>query len=124
MHLLTLLESILEKTAEKLQFPLFVKPARLGSSIGITKVKNKKELEFALDVALHYDSRALVEEGVENMMDITCCIIGNESPVASLLQESAYSKDFFSYDDKYLNDGGAQLGNATQSLIIPATIVR
>jgi D-alanine-D-alanine ligase len=115
-------ETTLNSITEMLQYPLFIKPSRLGSSIGISKAKNKKELEFALEVALHYDTRALVEEGVENLMDITCCVIGNESPTASLLQESAFSKDFFSYEDKYLNDGGAQLGNATKNLIIPARL--
>jgi D-alanine-D-alanine ligase len=107
---------------ETLSFPLFIKPAHLGSSIGITKVKDKKELEFALDVALHYDSKALIEEGIEPMQDLTVCVIGNNEPIASLIQESAYSKDFFSYEDKYLNEGGAQLGNATQNLIIPANL--
>ncbi len=115
-------EEVLKDIITKLQFPLFIKPARLGSSIGITKVSTHKELEFALDVALHYDTKALIEEGVENLMDITCCVIGNNNPIASLLQESAYTKDFFSYEDKYLNDGGAQLGNATQKLIIPASL--
>jgi D-alanine-D-alanine ligase len=115
-------EEIIKKVTEKLEFPIFIKPARLGSSIGITKVKTKKELEFALDVALHYDTKALIEEGVENLMDITVCLIGNDNPTPSLIQESAFGKDFFSYEDKYLNDGGAQLGNAQKSIIIPAPL--
>ena len=115
-------EEILHTITETLMFPVFIKPARLGSSIGISKAKTKKELEFALDVALHYDTKALIEEGVENLMDVTCCLLGNDNPVASLLQESAFEKDFFSYEDKYLNDGGAQLGNATKSLVIPAPL--
>lgn len=107
---------------KSLQYPLIVKPARLGSSIGISKAKNQKELEFAIEVALHYDSKVMVEECVENLMDLTCCLIGNNNPLPSLLQESAFSSGFFSYEDKYLKDGGAQIGRATKSIIIPARL--
>ena len=103
-----------------LAWPLFVKPARLGSSIGIAKARDEKELLNAIEVALHYDTKIVVEEGVEPMMDITCSVIGHETLSASLLQESSFDKDFFSYEDKYLNDGGAQLGNAKKSIVIPA----
>lgn len=105
-----------------LAWPLFVKPARLGSSIGIAKVRNGKELSFALDVAFHYDEKALVEEAVPNVMDLTCAVIGNDAPQASLVQESVFTEDFFSYDDKYISGGGAQLGNAKKSIIIPAIL--
>jgi D-alanine-D-alanine ligase len=99
-----------------------VKPSRLGSSIGIAKTHNPKELEFALEVAFKYEDRVLVEEAVDNLMDVTCCLIGNDEPTASLLQESSYGKDFFSYDDKYISGGGAQLGRAQQQIIIPARL--
>lgn len=105
-----------------LKLPLIVKPARLGSSIGISKAKNQKELEFAIEVALHYDSKVIIEECVENLMDITCCLIGNDEPKTSLLQESVFQSEFFSYEDKYLKEGGAQTGNATKSIIIPARL--
>ena len=105
-----------------MQFPLFVKPPLLGSSIGITKASNDKSLEFGIEVAFHYGNTVLVEEGVENLMDITCCVIGYNDPIPSALQESTYTEDFFSYDDKYINDGGAQTGNATKSLVIPARV--
>lgn len=105
-----------------LAWPLFVKPARLGSSIGIAKVRNGKELSFALDVAFHYDEKVLVEEGVPNVADLTCAVIGNDAPRASLVQESIFTEDFFSYEDKYIAGGGAQLGNAKQSIIIPAEL--
>jgi D-alanine-D-alanine ligase len=108
--------------ASSLKGNLFVKPARLGSSIGISKSHNQKELEFAMDVAFHYEDKVIVEEAVDNLMDITCCLIGNEEPIASLLQESSYGKDFFSYEDKYLNGGGAQLGKAKDAMVIPARL--
>lgn len=113
---------ILNDANKNLRYPVFVKPARLGSSIGIAKVMTPKELEFAIEVALHYDSKALIEEGVENLMDVTCCVLGNENPKPSLLQESAFSGEFFSYKDKYLNEGGAQLGKAEKSIVIPARL--
>lgn len=105
-----------------LKYPLFVKPPKLGSSIGISKVNNKKELEFAIEVALHYGERVLVENGVENLMDVTCCLVGNENPIASLLQESVFASDLFNFQDKYLEDGGAQFGNSQSSLVIPARL--
>lgn len=112
---------IIEKIAA-LQWPVFVKPARLGSSIGIAKARGMEELENACEVALHYDSRIIVEESVENLMDITCAVLGNDHPTASLIQGVAFSGEHFSYADKYLEDGGAQLGNAQNKIIIPARL--
>jgi D-alanine-D-alanine ligase len=110
------------REATALRFPLFVKPARLGSSIGISKAQNEKEMEFAIEVALHYDTKVLVEEGIENLMDITCAVLGNENPTASLLQESAFEGDFFNYEEKYIKGGGAQTGGADKKIIIPARL--
>jgi len=107
---------------KSLNWPVIIKPARLGSSIGISKAKNQKDLEFAIEVALHYDEKVIVEKAIENLMDVTCCLIGNESPIPSLLQESVFSSGFFSYEDKYLKGGGAQTGKATKSIIIPARL--
>lgn len=110
------------RDAAALHFPLFIKPARLGSSIGISKAQNEKELEFAIEVALHYDTKVIVEEGIENLIDITCAILGNDEPVASLLQESAFEGDFFNYEEKYIKGGGAQTGNAAKKIVIPARL--
>lgn len=113
---------ILADIKSRLKFPLFVKPPLLGSSIGISKAKDEKELEFGIEVALHYGNTVLVEEGVENLMDITCCVIGNDQPQPSLVQESTFSSDLFDFEEKYLKDGGAQLGKAQSSIIIPARL--
>lgn len=115
-------DKLIGEITQNLSWPLFVKPARLGSSIGIAKVRDEKELRNAVEVALHYDTKVIVEEGVEPMMDVTCSVMGHREPEASLLQESSFDKDFFSYADKYLNDGGAQLGNAKKSIMIPASL--
>jgi len=113
---------ILEEAKQSLKWPVFVKPPHLGSSIGITKVSSPSDLEQACEVVLHYDDQLLIEEGVENLLDITCAVRGYKNPQASLLQESSFSSDLFSYEDKYLNDGGAQLGQADKKILIPASL--
>ena len=115
-------KKILYEINKNLPWPMIVKPANLGSSIGISKASNDQELINAIEVALHYDYKVIVEESIEDLMDLTVCVIGNAEPRASLIQESAFSKDLFTYEDKYINDGGAQLGNALKKLIIPATL--
>lgn len=115
-------EDILEEVKESLKWPVFVKPPHLGSSIGITKVSNFIDLETACEVALHYDEQLLIEESVENLIDLTCAVRGYKNPQASLIQESSFSSDLFSYEDKYLSDGGAQLGQAEKKIIIPANL--
>lgn len=115
-------DDFINKINTGLAWPLFVKPARLGSSIGIARVANAKELAFALDVAFHYDEKAIVEESVPNAMDVTCAVIGNDAPRASLLQESLFSEGFFSYEDKYLTGGGAQTGTNKKGFVIPARL--
>ncbi len=113
---------ILNKAKNELKWPVFVKPANLGSSIAITKVKEYKELEKACELACYYDNKVLIEESVENLMDITCAVIGNEELKSSLVQESTFEKDSLSYEDKYLNDGGSHFGNDEKKIIIPARL--
>lgn len=110
------------KSLTQLKGALFIKPARTGSSIGITKVVSREEIQGAVEVAFHYDTKVLVERAVENVKDLTVCVIGHNELHVSEIQESRFNKDFFSYEDKYLNEGGAQLGNATQNIIIPADL--
>jgi D-alanine-D-alanine ligase len=113
---------ILSEIKKDLNWPIFIKPARLGSSIGMAKIKKYEDLEFACEVALHYDNKILAEESVEDLADITCAVMGNDNPKPSLIQESVFSGEHFSYEDKYLEDGGAQLGNAQNNIIIPARL--
>lgn len=115
-------KGIIANILNTLKLPVIVKPARLGSSIGITKAKTEKDLEFAIEVAFHYDEKVIVEVCITNLMDVTCAVIGNNSPIPSFLQESVFADDVFSYEDKYLEDGGAQLGNAKNSIVIPARL--
>ena len=97
-----------------LHYPLFVKPAHLGSSIGVSRVKNEKELTNALEVAAHYDSTVIVEEAVPNLVEVTLPIMGphtNPQP-AVLEQPLTRSEDFFDFERKYMHGGkkGGKLG--------------
>ena len=86
-----------------LPFPVFVKPANLGSSVGISKVHNDAELDAALALAAQYDRKIIVERGIEGR-ELECAVLGNEAPVASLPCEILPSKEFYDYEDKYLLD--------------------
>jgi D-alanine-D-alanine ligase len=103
------------KINRKLHYPLFVKPAHLGSSIGITRVADPKDLRNAIEVALHYDIKALVEEGVQNLIEVTLPIMGNEEPRPALLERPATKpEEFFDFDTKYMS-GGKRGGKKTGS---------
>ncbi len=115
-------DKLIQKIQSKLKLPVFVKPPHTGSSIGISKVKSWNDLENAIEVGFFYDNKILVEQGIENTLDLTCCVIGVDKPIASLIQQSEFKSDLFDFNEKYINDGGAQTGNSTKNLIIPANI--
>jgi D-alanine-D-alanine ligase len=94
-------QSDLDAITKKLPFPLFVKPANLGSSVGISKVRNCNELETAIQVAAEYDRKVIVERGIAGR-ELECAVLGNEAPVASLPCEILPSREFYDYEDKYL----------------------
>lgn len=83
-----------------LGYPCFVKPANLGSSVGISKATDRRQLEAALDNAASYDRRIIVEAGVR-AREVECAILGNDRPQASVVGEISYSSDFYDYDTKY-----------------------
>jgi len=92
----------------KLTYPVFVKPANLGSSVGISKVHNRKELGPAIEDAAKFDRKIVIEQGVggkkEKAREIECSVLGNEAPIASLPCEILPSREFYDYEDKYLLD--------------------
>jgi D-alanine-D-alanine ligase len=104
-------DAIVDMVMSNLKFPLFVKPPHLGSSIGITKVSNRDELSNAIEVAAYYDDRILVEESVNNLIEITVPIMGNEV-LQVALPERPLLKDekFFDFDSKYIGNGGKKNG--------------
>ena len=96
-----------------LGYPCFVKPANLGSSVGIAKVRTRQELESALDNAASYDRRIIIEAGVVGR-EVECAVLGNDQPQASVVGEITYDSDFYDYETKYTS-GRAEL-------IIPAQV--
>ncbi len=103
-----------------LGLPLFVKPANLGSSVGISKVSRKSEFAGAINEAFRYDNKIIVEEGIVGR-EIECSVLGNEKAIASLPGEIVVQHDFYSYDAKYLDDKGARLEIPAR---LPQTIIR
>lgn len=95
-------ESVVKRVKEKFESPLFVKPANMGSSVGITKVKNMEDLADAIDEAAKYDSRILIEEGLD-VREIECAVIGNEEVEASPLGEIIVGGEFYDFNDKYVD---------------------
>jgi D-alanine-D-alanine ligase len=104
----------LEQVEARLGYPCFIKPANLGSSVGISKAHNPEELMAGIEDAAQYDRKILVEESIENVREIECSVLGNDDPIASLCGEILPSNEFYDYDAKYV-DGKSQA-------IIPANI--
>jgi len=90
-----------------LSYPCFVKPANLGSSVGVFKVRSRDELEAALDSAASYDRRLIVEAGV-TAREVECAVLGNDAPQASVVGEITFDSDFYDYETKY-TEGKADL---------------
>jgi D-alanine-D-alanine ligase len=107
----------LSKTEKELTYPLFVKPAHLGSSIGISRVKNLSELGNAIEVAIHYDDKIIVEEAVNNLIEVTLPVMGNDNPKPALLERPlTTAEDFFDFDTKYIrgNKNGQKGGKGSK----------
>jgi D-alanine-D-alanine ligase len=104
----------------KLKYPVFVKPANLGSSVGISKAHDRKELGPAIEEAARYDRKIVIEEGVggkkNKAREIECAVLGNDKPDASVPGEIVPSAEFYDYSAKYVDEGS--------QLIIPAKLSR
>ncbi len=100
------LASVVRTCIDTLSYPLFVKPAHLGSSIGINRAKDETELRNALEVAAHYDDTVIVEEAVQNLIEVTLPILGNDEPRPALLERPLVTaENFFNFDSKYMHGG-------------------
>jgi D-alanine-D-alanine ligase len=117
---------------EELGYPVIVKPAKLGSSVGITFVKEATKIREAIDDAIQYDNKIVVEKAVENLVEVNCSVLGNYSyQETSAIEEVKGTKDFLTYKDKYLGNGKTKgklkggtksQGMASAARIIPARI--
>lgn len=106
-------QAILDAIEQRIGYPNFVKPANLGSSVGINKAHDRAELEHAINVAAEYDRKIVIEKGL-NCRELECAVLGNDEPIASVVGEVIASNEFYDYDAKYLD-------NKSQT-VIPATL--
>ena len=106
-------DTIKNKIQARLDFPVFVKPANAGSSVGVSKVERFEDLDEAIRVAAREDAKIVVEEGIRGQ-EVECAVLGNREAQASIVGEIGASAQFYDYDDKYIN--------GTSQLYIPARI--
>jgi D-alanine-D-alanine ligase len=97
--------AITARVARQLGYPVFVKPANLGSSVGISKAKDDATLAAAMGLALDYDRKIVIEAAVPNAREIECSVLGNDDPQASVPGEIIPSREFYDYEAKYLDEG-------------------
>lgn len=112
----------LRNKIEKLKWPIFVKPVRLGSSIGVERITKKTDLNDALEVAFRFDSRVLVEEAVEKPTEVNISILGNGPYRCSVTEKPVTAADVLSFEDKYIGESGKSKGMASAKRIIPAPV--
>jgi len=98
-------QAVLDELGTRFQFPVFVKPANLGSSVGISKAGDPKALERAMDLAYRFDRKVIVEIAVRAAREFECAVIGNDTPLASIPGEIVSSGEFYDYDAKYVDAG-------------------
>ena len=120
-------DDCLRAAEQRLQFPMFVKPANLGSSVGITRATDHDRLRYALEVASHFDRKLLVEQAIVDHREVNCAVLGNDEPIPSACEEVFSSHVFLDYDAKYKvgykattgPDSGAQKAEARK---VPANL--
>lgn len=95
--------NILRHIERTLKYPVFVKPANMGSSVGISKAHTRKDLIAGINLAAKYDKKILVEESVSSVREIECSVLGNDEPIASVPGEIISSGEFYDYDAKYVD---------------------
>jgi len=98
------MQEISDRVAAELRYPVFVKPANLGSSVGISKAKTPSDLMTAMELALQFDRKVVIEAAVPNAREIECAVLGNDDPQASLPGEIIPSREFYDYEAKYLDE--------------------
>jgi D-alanine-D-alanine ligase len=110
-------DSVIDQVEEKFDYPVFTKPANLGSSVGISKCGDRTELACGLVEAARYDRKLIVEVAVPAAREIEVSVLGNDDPIASVPGEVIPSREFYSYEAKYVDDG-----DRASDLIIPAPV--
>ena len=106
--------AMIESVKSRFEYPVFIKPANMGSSVGITKAHDQAELIDGINLAFKYDLKIIIEESAEGFREVECAVLGNENPQASVVGEIIPGKEFYDYETKYIDD--------KSELIIPAEI--
>ena len=107
-------DKVIEDIESGIGYDLFIKPANMGSSVGVSKATNRNELVVAINHALDFDNKIVIEESMDNCQEIECAVLGNDSPEASILGEIIPGAAFYNYETKYLDD--------KSQLVIPAPL--
>ena len=115
-------EEIIENLETTLSYPVFVKPAMGGSSIGVSHAKDQTEFVSAVEVAGHYSRRILVEQAVETPVEINCAVMGTDEPTVSVCEQPVTQANLLSFDDKYIHQEESSSGMAGADRKIPAPI--
>ena len=116
-------DEIMNKISNQLGFPVFIKPATLGSSIGVARADDADRARLHIDIAANLDAQILVEKAITDCIEINCAVIGGRDIETSVLEQPVSSADFLSYDEKYLRgSGGKSAGMKGQERMIPAPI--
>jgi D-alanine-D-alanine ligase len=109
---------------QALRYPMFVKPANLGSSVGISKARNAQELAAAMALAGSFDRKIVIEAAVPDAREIECAVLGNDNPEASIPGEIVPSREFYDYESKYLDEGSQSIIPADLPSAIVAEVKR
>ncbi len=117
-------DAIIREISSTLTYPLFVKPANLGSSLGISKVASEETLGAAIDLAAAFDPKVVVENGVVGARELECAVLGNDTPEASVVGEIIPSGEFYDYEAKYISSGSRTEIPASISAKIAADVRR
>lgn len=112
-----------KKVDSELNYPVIVKPANLGSSIGISKIESAQDLENAVEIAFHYDTYIMIEECVQNLMELNCSVSEvNGEIVTTVVEQPIGSTEFLSFEEKYVADDGGTMQGLKNRVKIPADI--
>ena len=115
--------AVIAQVEKELPYPVFVKPANLGSSIGVSRADNREKLREALELAFSYDRRVLVEEGLDHPIEVNCSVLGFDGERrASVLEMPNSGEGFLDFSEKYLAGSGGSKGMASLKRIVPAPI--
>lgn len=116
-------DAVLDGVEKQLPYPVFAKPASLGSSIGVSKAKNREELRHALELAFEFDRKVLVEQGLENPLELNCSVLGyGEEATPSEIEMPVTGGDLLSFMDKYIQGNASTKGMASLKRVLPAPI--